>query len=226
MKRLMLASLLLGVVAYARFGRRAENVMMLSGVEGKMPTPLGEVTVATYGTGPKLALAFHGAAAGLVGEWGGIAEQLGAHGYKVIVPNLHSNHATKPGVMSAEDFQRVALALAGGSPALWLGKSWGGANVAGLVAAHPKAVEKVVLDAPAAGAAAIEATCTTLNASGAPLLLLWAEDDKVIPFSPNSEIWMSKCKHATLKTTPSGGHRIITSEYAGSVLAFAARATA
>ena len=184
-------------------------------------TPLGDVAVEVHNPGSAdLAVCIHGMNSALANEWGDIvAAPLAQLGYRVLVPNLHSNPRTKPGTISREDFSRVALALAGGSPAMWLGKSWGGANVAAFAADHPKNVERLVLDAPALSISDISQIGSRLNMARAPLLLLWAEDDSVIPFN-HATAWHSTCSHAQLTSVAVGGHRILEA-YVEKILKFA-----
>ena len=184
-----------------------------------MPTPLGDVSTEVHNSeGKTTIVAVHGFNSALTGEWGVVAAHLASHGYRVLMPNLHSNPATKPGTISHDGFERVMLALAdrsapltladGSTPLIWMGKSWGGANVATFAARHPKAVAKLVLTAPALGRSEIADVCAQLNAAGAPMLLLWAEDDPVVPFG-NSKVWSSTCSRVQLHSEPTGGHRIL-----------------
>jgi len=184
-----------------------------------MGTPLGAVSVTVHNPqGPRLAICVHGFNRALVDEWSGVASVLANSGYRVLMPNLHSNPSTKPGAISQAEFASVALALANGQPAVWLGKSWGGANVASFAAAQPKAVTRVVLDAPALDARSVPELCVGMH--GTPLLLLWAEDDTVVPLASAVPTWRARCPHATLHTEPTGGHRILTDAYVPAVLAF------
>ena len=183
-------------------------------------TPLGNVMVDVHdGGGSKTVVMVHGMNSALVREWSGIAAFLAARGFRVLLVDMHSNPQTKPGTISHDDFATVMLALAGGRRAIWCGKSWGGAEVAEFAARHPKAAEKVVLVAPAIPNAQISATCERLNS---PLLLLWAEDDPVMPVK-NGVLMKQTCAHASLHTTPQGGHRIITEVYAAIINAFLQR---
>ena len=204
---------------------RASKTGPASSIAGKdqtrVATPLGDVEVEVHNPGSaNLAVCIHGMNSALAHEWGDVvAAPLAQLGYRVLVPNLHSNPRTKPGTISREDFSRVALALAGGSPAMWLGKSWGGANVAAFAADHPKAVERLVLDAPALSVSDISQIGNRLNMARAPLLLLWAEDDSVIPFN-HATAWRTACSHAQLTSVAVGGHRILEA-YVETILSFA-----
>ncbi len=83
----------------------------------------------------------------VIEEWHAVAEALAKRGMHVVVPNLHSNKATKPGRLTEEEFDKVASALiddvltAGGDAAgkhvIMMGKSWGGKQVLEYSGRHP-----------------------------------------------------------------------------------------
>ena len=86
------------------------------GVSSSMATSFGTVDVQTFGNparGP-VALALHGmsAAADVVAEWQRVATELGAAGYSVCMPNLHSNPRTSPSTISDEEVTTLVLELA------------------------------------------------------------------------------------------------------------------
>ena len=93
--------------------------------------------------------------------------------------------------------------------------------MADFAARHPKAVEKLVLVAPAIGASAIPDQCSRLIGAGAaPMLLLWAADDNVIPFG-NSALWVRECApHVTFRSIEQGGHRIVAEAYDTAIYSF------
>ena len=209
----------------------ALSVLLLVGMVGRssaykvhaisISTPLGDVSTELYNeAGTKTVIAIHGMNSVLTGEWSTVAAHLARDGYRIMLPNLHSNPRTKPGIISPGDFARVMLSLqvSAGAPVIWMGKSWGGANVATFASNHPKSVLRLVLDAPALAYSDIADTCSRLNAAGSPLLLLWAEDDSVIPFA-NAAAWRSSCTRVLLHSVPTGGHRILP-EYAVPISTF------
>ncbi len=103
----------------------------------------------TAGSGDPV-IAIHGMMAkrNVIEEWYPVAEALAQRGMHVIVPNLHSNRATKPARLSEEAFDKVATALIEGvltSPGgavrrgrvVLMGKSWGGKQVLEYAGMHP-----------------------------------------------------------------------------------------
>ena len=139
----------------------------------------------------------------------------------MVVPNLHSNPRTKPGDVRSFDLQAILMGVCsrfGAEQAAVLGKSWGGANVASFAASNPSAIARLVLDAPAVRRADVRSLCSGFPK--VPILMLWAEDDGVIPFGTSAE-WLSACPKARLHSEPTGGHRILAA-FAQPVVAFAA----
>ena len=130
---------LLGLVVAVSRAARSTPAGVVSAkqdaTEESTSTPLGDITVRTFGpTDGKLVIAIHGQSPTLVYEWEHVAAALASKGYRVLLPNLHSNPSTSPSGLSTEQFSQLALSLAGGGTATWMGKSWGGANVAAATA--------------------------------------------------------------------------------------------
>ena len=185
-------------------------------------TPLGSVQATAYNArGTQTVVGVHGMNPGLVLEWSVVAQHLAAAGYRVLLPNLHSNARTSPHEISREDFASVMLALLRAydvERVLLMGKSWGGGNAAAFAASHTDRIAKLVLDAPAFDLVSVPETCKALNAGGVPLQLLWAEDDNVVPYT-RALSWKKLCTNAQLHGVLNGGHRILD-EYWPVVLGF------
>jgi pimeloyl-ACP methyl ester carboxylesterase len=80
-----------------------------------------------------------------------------------------------------------------------MGKSWGGAVAVDLALAYPQRVSKLILTAPALR------EMSRLPEVSQPVLLVWAEDDPVIPVG-NAQRIAKALANATLVVYPSGGH--------------------
>ena len=185
-----------------------------------LDTPFGPVKAEAFGPNvgtAALVVAIHGYNPSLAHEWRPVAQTLGEQGtFRVLVPDLHSNPATAPGRISSEDFGKLAVAIANGQKAVWMGKSWGGASVARFAASHPWAVERLVLDAP--GLRHNE-SAELARKIKAPTLLLWAQDDPVIPFR-TSTTWRNANPAMRLHAAKQGGHLVLANEYTSPVLQF------
>lgn len=190
--------------------------------EMEIETHLGGLKVSMIG--PKEgrpAVALHGMNPALVDEWFPVAQRLAARGYRICLPNFHSNRRLSPREVSHEDLMRVirehiiAGAL-GAQQVVMMGKSWGGGNAALFAASHRELVHHLVLAAPAQAA---DSVLPQLQQSSLPVFLAWAEDDKIMP-SSRARSWQQAIGSAlTQFTVPTGGHSIFI-EYVEPIAAF------
>ena len=141
----------------------------------QLETDLGPVDARSFGPpeGP-LVVAIQGKSANLdvVTEWEPAARELAAAGLRVLLPNLHSNAATKPGAVASADVEKILLCIyerAGASRAVVMGKSWGGGEAISFAAAHPEMVRMLVLVAPSLADMSLIARVARL-----PTTLFWA----------------------------------------------------
>ena len=83
--------------------------------------------------------------------------------------------------------------------AVLMGKSWGGNVAVETAVAHPHRITHLILTAPAIR------NPEMLAKIGQPVLLAWAEDDPVIPFTYAAQI-AGAIPDCQLETYPTGGH--------------------
>ena len=144
-----------------------------------LDTPLGAVAAKVFGAeGGELVVCVQGKSAHIdvVEEWYPTATALAAAGRRVLVPNLHSNPATKPGVVSSAQLSAILLAACEHFKAksiFLLGKSWGGGEALLFAASQPSLVTHLVMVAPSLSDA------SAIGRVKAPCLLFWARDDTV-----------------------------------------------
>mmetsp|Transcript_74885 Transcript_74885/g.231533 ORF Transcript_74885/g.231533 Transcript_74885/m.231533 type:complete len:254 (-) Transcript_74885:5-766(-) len=189
-------------------------------VEVRLCLPAGERPVA-------LALMVHGMSPerDVVWEWGGVVEELRRRNTASVYPNLHSCDLTAPARAQAEDVGaaleaivawgrlRVAAGEAERVPLLVYGKSWGGAQAlelcARLAAARPAPAAGLCLACPSAKLAARAEKVASI---AAPVLLVWAKDDDVIPFDRHEDLLQELRARPSGPTifvpTKAGGHRV------------------
>lgn len=199
-----------------------------------VPPPLQRVDVATSvgsvevglleprgsGTAQTVALCIHGMAPRpeVVWEWAEMAPPLRERGAAVLCPNLHSCPRTAPAQASAEDvlaalrdLLRWARDRYGAVPVVVYGKSWGGARAVELAAAEGAALQGLALACPSSKFADLE---SKLLAVSCPVLLLWAQDDDVVPFQYH-RVFLAHLKRrpagkrrTLLEVLGAGGHRV------------------
>ena len=101
----------------------------------ELATHLGGVDALEFGSrGAPLVVALQGKSANpdVIAEWVPAARLLAGAGWRVVVPNLHSNELTKPGAVASKDVTQVVRDIilsehnCGASCAVVMGKSWGG----------------------------------------------------------------------------------------------------
>lgn len=199
------------------------------GVEETVMIPgLGLLEVQVVGPkGGPLVIAQHGANPEWIAitEFDAVAAALAEEGYRVLLPNLHSNPNTTPAIfgptISDEDFQRVLEELmelegdGSGTLPLLLGKSWGGGATAIFAANNPDVVEKLVLVAPANP----NLNAETVEKLTMPLQVFWAEDDPIVSVS-GVAVFQEHAPQADIHIVETGGHKVLP-EYTDPILAFA-----
>jgi pimeloyl-ACP methyl ester carboxylesterase len=83
--------------------------------------------------------------------------------------------------------------------AVLMGKSWGGSVAIQTALAHPDKVSHLILSAPA------YSSFPALQELRQPVLLAWAEDDPVIPYT-YAAIFVEAAPQVQLESYPTGGH--------------------
>ena len=175
----------------------------------QLATHLGPVDALDFGcAGAPLVLCIQGKSANLdvITEWEPAARELAAVGLRVLLPNLHSNAATKPGFMASVDTEKLLLGIyehAGATSAVIMGKSWGGGEAVAFAAAHPVMVRLLVLVAPSLTDTSLIARIARL-----PAVLYWARDDPVRSFGL-SQLYVDGMADVVLHAVPQGGHRVL-----------------
>ncbi len=85
------------------------------------------------------------------------------------------------------------------SQAVLMGKSWGGGVALEVALQHPERVSKLILTAPA------RQNMAPLHELQQPVLLAWAKDDPVIPYS-YAQKYVERIPDVQLETYETGGH--------------------
>ena len=193
-------------------------------------TPLGPVQGRLFGSAaPPFAVCINGKSANtdVVHEWEKTAAALVGAGFTVIIPDLHSNPDTKPGVIAISDAVAVIGAVLDHQgitvPVALMGKSWGGGVVTRFAAEQPHRISKLVLVAPSLAPSLEErkAVVASLSTSTIPVCLLWADDDPVVPVDKaDAYKEVLDAGRLTFTTTPTGGHRVLD-EYIESIVSWA-----
>ncbi len=137
--------------------------------------------------------------------WEPLLAPLSAAGYYAVsidMPGWGQSVPNRAETITRGFATRVVLAVLDGlahQQAALMGKSWGGGIALTLALARPERVTKLILTAPAFR------ELHELPNLRQPVLLAWAEDDPVIPFSYAAQFAaaMPDCK---LVTYPTGGH--------------------
>ncbi|CAL1132265.1 unnamed protein product [Cladocopium goreaui] len=125
-------------------------------------THLGEISVQSFGpeNGP-VVIAIHGMSSAVLREWDVCAEACAEAGFRVLLPNFHSNPRTAPGLglgVGEEDVMKIlvtAISAHSKDPVILMGKSWGGAVAAKFAQRHSDMVRQLVLICPALASAAV-----------------------------------------------------------------------
>ena len=94
-------------------------------------------------------------------EWDACAQACAEAGFRVLLPNFHSNPRTAPGLalgVGEDDVMKIlvtAISAHSKEPVILMGKSWGGAVAAKFAQRHPDMVRQLVLICPALSDAAV-----------------------------------------------------------------------
>lgn len=150
------------------------------------------------GAGDTLFLLVHGADRNFqnAGHWNNHLDALAARG-RFLAVDLLGHGGSRPGpsdsldspVTPAEQVQALLALLAThapNAPVVAVGRSYGGRIVLELAAARPDLVRAFVLIAPSLPPAELAGLPPVVRAR--PTLLVWAQDDPVVPF-PNNAGW-------------------------------------
>ncbi|EOD14562.1 hypothetical protein EMIHUDRAFT_461511 [Emiliania huxleyi CCMP1516] len=189
----------------------------------ELATHLGGVDALEFGPrGAPLVVALQGKSANpdVIAEWVPAARLLAGAGWRVVVPNLHSNELTKPGAVASKDATQVVRDIirsehnCGASCAVVMGKSWGGGEAVAFAAAHRAMVVALVLVAPSLSDVSLLQQVREI-----PICLFWARDDAVKPFALSEHYTSSLAPACTLHASDLGGHRVLP-EYLPSIAAW------
>jgi len=178
---------------------------------------VGQVKYKEYGKPESpLIVMIHGASESpqVVREWERTASLLSSRGFLVVLPNFHTNPATKPGSSTAtQSIQKVLdqfardKAQSTNSSFIIMGKSWGGGQALRYLAKHASKVQKIVLVAPMGGEE--PSSWRSVERPKIPALLLYAEDDQV--FRPHRvSVLQALLPNLEVKTAASGGHKVLS----------------
>ncbi len=170
-----------------------------------------------------LVVAIQGKSANIdvITEWEPAGMLLGAAGYRVVLPNLHSNERTKPGTVASADVHAVVRAIYhryNAASAIIMGKSWGGGEAVSFAAAHRAMVNALVLVAPS-----LTDFSLLSGVADVPCALFWARDDTVKSFEL-SDRFAGAMSNLTLHAVQHGGHRVLD-EYLPAIQAHLASVT-
>jgi len=189
----------------------------------ELATHLGGVDALEFGSrGAPLVVALQGKSANpdVIAEWVPAARLLAGAGWRVVVPNLHSNELTKPGAVASKDVTQVVRDIirsehnCGASCAVVMGKSWGGGEAVAFAAAHRAMVVALVLVAPSLSDVSLLQQVREM-----PISLFWARDDAVKPFALSEHYTTSLAPACTLHASDHGGHRVLP-EYLPAIAAW------
>lgn len=137
--------------------------------------------------------------------WQPMMTPLAEAGFCVVsvdMPGWGQSVAASPDPLMGERATGATLEILDGleaTPAVLMGKSWGGGVALSLALKHPDRVSKLILTAPAFRELDQLATLKQ------PVLLAWAQDDPVIPYQ-FAEQFASAISDVKLVTYKTGGH--------------------
>lgn len=208
----------------------------------------GSVKVREYGSaGCPGIMMVHGANPSFVWEWERTARELARRGMRVLLPNLHSDPATKPSgdakqVLNLLDLLAIQLrnetgrateperlAAPGAESAadiVVMGKSWGGGQALLYAARRPGAVQSIVLVAPMGGGDS-PTDWRGRGPAAIPALLLYAKDDATFSRvrEEKERLLLGVLPNLRVHSIESGGHKVSTefdpviSDFVGSKVA-------
>jgi pimeloyl-ACP methyl ester carboxylesterase len=137
--------------------------------------------------------------------WEPLLAPLGSAGFfalSVDMPGWGQSDSWGSGPLSQEQAVEAVLAIMAAFDkklAVLMGKSWGGAVAIMAALAHPEKVSKLILTAPA------YSNTAALKGLAQPVLLAWAEDDPVIPYTYATK-FVEAAPHVQIESYPTGGH--------------------
>ncbi len=137
--------------------------------------------------------------------WEPLLVPLAEAGYYTVsidMPGWGKSVPTRADTITRSFATRVVLAVLDGlghQEAALMGKSWGGGIALALALARPERVTKLILSAPAFR------ELHELPGLQQPVLLVWSEDDPVIPVTYAAQ-FTTAIPGCTLITYPTGGH--------------------
>ncbi len=137
--------------------------------------------------------------------WEPLIEPLAAAGLHVVtvdMPGWGQSSSTGSGPLRTAEAVGTVTALIANfhvESATLMGKSWGGGVAIQTALDHPALVDRLILSAPA------YRELDRLPAVSCPALLVWSEDDPVIPFS-YADAFVQALPDVQLITYPTGGH--------------------
>lgn len=154
--------------------------MRLADVQLQLPSFRGQVRVQTAGlTSAPLVIALRGS--GPSGPcWEDAAAFLSDHGFRVALPDLHSNDSTLPAALTAGDAVKLVIEVADALQAQQfriMGHHWGSIVAFNTARAWPQRIQRLVLTAPPISDGGIIRSLPGVF----PVLLLWTARDNVVP---------------------------------------------
>ncbi|MFQ5399587.1 MAG: alpha/beta fold hydrolase [Anaerolineae bacterium] len=137
--------------------------------------------------------------------WEPLMRPLGEAGFRVVsvdMPGWGQSKPVKPGPMRGDEAVTCMLQILDGldaETAVLMGKSWGGGIAVKTAVTHPQRISHLILTAPALR------NLDRLRRLTQPVLLAWAEDDLMIPFTYAAQ-FAEAIPDCQLETYPTGGH--------------------
>ena len=135
--------------------------------------------------------------------WEPLARPLAEAGFYVVLvdmPGWGKSPAWGEGALNGREAVMAILDGLQLKEASLLGKSWGGGIVLDVAMHHPDRIHKVVLTAPAYRGDFMELDRLTM-----PVLMAWAKDDEVIPYT-YATMFTGAIPNCRLETYDTGGH--------------------
>ena len=126
----------------------------------------------------------------------------GIHTISIDMPGWGSSPAWQEGPLGYHDAVSAIFAVLDGvgtDTACLMGKSWGGGVALKAAIEHPSRLDRLILTAPA------YRDIPRLAGLTQPVLLAWAEDDPVIPYSMAAQ-YVDHVPEIQLETYATGGH--------------------